>query len=196
MTHSDYTRNILNIKDENIHFQENCLEVVKIKGVETKVFHGILTYNPPHSCPCCGCINDNDSIIKWGLKKNCTIKLDKVSNYNIIHINTNKVLKATYNYYQGILKSIDKKDKDLFLSIISNPSKDLSLYAKKANKTLNNMKSYIVNAFDYKYSNGIVEGTNNLIKQIKHAACGYRKFYHLKARIMLVKGLINPIKNA
>ena len=33
------------------------------------------------------------------------------------------------------------------------------------------------------------EGMNNLIKQIKHSACGYRKFYHLKARIMLIKGL-------
>ena len=26
MTHTDYTRNILNIKDENIFFKENCLE--------------------------------------------------------------------------------------------------------------------------------------------------------------------------
>ena len=49
-------------------------------------------------------------------------------------------------------------------------------------------------AFDYEYSNGIVEGTNNLIKQIKHTAYGYRKFKHLKARVMLIKGLYNPIK--
>lgn len=56
---------------------------------------------------------------------------------------------------------------------------------KKALKTFKNMKEYILNAFDYEYSNGIVEGTNNLIKQIKHTACGYRKFKHLKARIML-----------
>ena len=32
-------------------------------------------------------------------------------------------------------------------------------------------------------------------KQIKHTACGYRKFKHLKARIMLIKGLLNPIKS-
>ena len=35
---------------------------------------------------------------------------------------------------------------------------------KKALKTFRNMKEYISNAFDYEYSNGIVEGTNNLIK--------------------------------
>ncbi len=56
------------------------------------------------------------------------------------------------------------------------------------------MKEYILNAFDYEYSNEIVEGTNNLIKQIKHTACDYRKFKHLKARIMLIKGQLNPIK--
>ena len=70
----------------------------------------------------------------------------------------------------------------------------VSKYMKKAINTFRNMTEYILNAFDYEYSNGIVEGTNNLIKQIKHTACGYRKFKHLKARIMLIQGLLNPIK--
>ena len=70
----------------------------------------------------------------------------------------------------------------------------VSKYMKKALKTFRNMKEYILNAFDYEYSNVIVEGTNNLIKQIKHTACGYRKFKHFKVRIMLIKGLLNPIK--
>lgn len=56
------------------------------------------------------------------------------------------------------------------------------------------MKKYIINSFDYEYSNGIVEGINNLIKQIKHADCGYKKFSHLKAKVMLIKGLYNSIK--
>ena len=124
-------------------------------------------------------------------------------------INTNEILFTTYNLYQGIIKSIDKRDKKTFLSIIHNVNKNISTYAKKAIKTfINNistyakkaiktfinMEKYIVNAFDYEYSNGIVKGTNNLIKQIKHTACGYRKFSHLKARVMLIKGLLNPIK--
>lgn len=36
--------------------------------------------------------------------------------------------------------------------------------------------------------------TNNLIKQIKHTARGYRKFKHFKVRIMLIKGLLIPMK--
>ena len=31
MTHTDYTKLILNIKDNNIYFNENCLEIVKLK---------------------------------------------------------------------------------------------------------------------------------------------------------------------
>ena len=54
------------------------------------------------------------------------------------------------------------------------------------------MEHYLVNAFDYDLSNGLIEGTNNVIKQIKHMAYGYRKFSHLKARVMLIKGLYNP----
>ncbi len=65
---------------------------------------------------------------------------------------------------------------------------------KKSLRIFRNMENYIVNAFDYEYSNGRTEGMNNLIKQIKHIACGYRKSKHLKARVMLIKGLLNPIK--
>lgn len=427
MTHTDYTKKILNIEDENIYFYENCLEIKKIKGVETKIFHGFLTYTP-HYCPHCGIINNGfDDIIKWNFKRNCKIKITKVANYNTIllldkqrflckHCNrtftastnvvdfrkqisndtrlsiildlmnkgsekdisirnnvstnstnrildqiskdflvknngllpevlgidefnatkdtiskmafiildqtnknifdinnsrksndietyfknyskkerdkvkfitldlykpyyklmhslfrnailipdrfhiviqirnaldktriklciksnpnytklkkywklilkdkreldkdtkkyqkcfkkemsqydivtyllsTNEELSETYQIYQSILYSIDTRNKDIFLSIINGKNIKVSKYMKKALKTFRNMKEYIFNAFDYEYSNGIVEGTNNLIKQIKHTACGYRKFKHLKARIMLIKGLLNPIK--
>ena len=427
MTQTDYTKKILNIEDENIYFYENCLEIVEIKGIKTKVFHGYLTYTPDY-CPHCGVINEGfNDIIKWNFKRNCKIKVTKVANYNAIllldkqrfyckhcnrtftastnvvdfhkqisndtrlsiilelmnkgsekdisirnnvstnstnrildeisndtivknngllpeilgidefsatkdtiskmafiiinqtdrnifdinnsrhsndidkyfrnyskkerdkvkfitldlykpyyklmhslfrnailipdrfHIvvqvrnaldktriklctksnpnysklkkywklilkdkreldkdnkkyqkcfkkemsqydivtyllNTNEELYQTYQVYQSILYSIDTRNKDIFLSIINGKNLKVSKYMKKAIKTFKNMKEYIVNAFDYEYSNGIVEGTNNLIKQIKHTACGYRKFKHLKARIMLIKGLLNPIK--
>ena len=71
--------------------------------------------------------------------------------------------------------------------------KKINKHVKKAIKTFLNFEKYILNAFDYELSNGIVEGTNNIIKQLKHNACGYRKFNHLKARVMLIKGLCNPI---
>ena len=427
MTHTDYTKKILNIKDENIYFYEDCLEIKKIKGIQTKIFHGYLTYTPTY-CPKCGCINRSfNDIIKWDFKKNCKIKLTKVSNYNtlllldkqrffckhcnhtftastdivdfhkqisndtrksvildlmtkdseknisfkngistnstnrILHdiskdkliknngklptsfgidefkatkdtiskmafiivdqnkknifdinnsrlsndiykyfsryqrsernnvkfitldlykpyyklmhklfpkailipdrfhiiiqirnaldktrislcnksnhnynklkkywklilknedeldrvnkkyskcfnkvvsqydivqylINTDTTLNYVYNLYQGIIKSIAKRDKEKFRNIIHNVDNNrINKYAKKAIKTFLNFESYIVNAFDYELSNGIVEGTNNIIKQLKHNACGYRKFAHLKARIMLIKGIYNPL---
>ncbi len=84
MTHNDYTKKILNIKDENIYFDENCLNICKINGVETKIFHGKLTYTPKY-CDVCGIVNEGiDDIIKWDWKRNCKIKLTKVSNYNTL----------------------------------------------------------------------------------------------------------------
>ena len=39
MTHTDYTKKILNIEDENIYFYDDCLEIKEIKGIKTKIFH-------------------------------------------------------------------------------------------------------------------------------------------------------------
>ena len=431
MSHSNYTRNILNIKDENITFEENCLKEVNIKGKIVKVFHGKLSYIPD-VCPKCGCLYESnpETIIKYGFKKNCNIKLDKISNYSTIleldkqrffckycestfiattnvvdfhkqisnntktsiklelmkkgsekdiarrnnvstctvnrilddiskdklvknngvlptimgidefkatndtiskmafiivdqnkrnifdinnsrlsndinkyfkryskqerdkvqfitmdlykpyyklmsnlfknailiadryHIviqarnaldntriklcnknnpnykklkkywklilkkeeelddknkkynkhfkkevtqkdivtylvNTNEQLYNDYQVYQGIEKAITTKDKELFFKIVDNniKNKKISKKMKKALKTYKDMKIFVNNALDYEYSNGIVEGINNVIKQAKHTACGYKKFDHLKARVMLIKGLLNPINS-
>ena len=427
MALTDYTKNILNIEDKNIHFYDDCFEIKKINNIETKIFHGYLTYTP-ETCPKCGCINNGpEDIIKWNFKRNCKIKITKVCNYNTIilldkqrfyckhcdktftastnivdfrkqisrdthtsvvldlmtkdsekniakrnnistnsvnrilddissdkyvknngslptsfgidefsatkdtiskmafiivnqesrnvfdinnsrlskdiykyftryqkserkkvkfitldlykpyyslmhtlfpnailipdrfHIilqirnaldktrvslckksnpnynklkkywklllknednldkdnkhysknfnkemsqydivqyliNTDDTLYYTYNLYQGIIKSINNRDKNKFLNIIHNvDKKKLNKYSKTAIKTFLNFENYIVNAFDYELSNGLVEGTNNIIKQLKHNACGYRKFSHLKARVMLVKGIYKPL---
>ena len=111
-------------------------------------------------------------------------------------INTNKILYNDYQIYQCIIESIENKDKELFINIIDNNknNKNISIKMRKALKTYIELKQYILNSFDYEYSNGMVEGMNNLIKQVKHSSCGYRKFSHLKARVMLIKGLLNPIK--
>ena len=87
----------------------------------------------------------------------------------------------SYNDLNGFIQAF-LKVQDLFVS-----EKDFIIVFKELEK-------YILNSIDYEYSNGIVEGTNNVIKQIKHAACGYKKFKHLKARVMLIKGIYNPIK--
>lgn len=421
MSHSDYTKNILNIKDKNIYFKENCLKTEIIKGVNTKIFYGLLTYTPT-KCDNCGCINKgHDDIIKWGFKHNCDVKLPKVSGYNVIlrltkqrylckhchdtfiattplidkfksisnntelqikldlmdklsekdiskrnnvspnkvnvimddlsirtvlpgplpivmnfdefkatkdtkgkmaflitnnvkgqvfdilesrkynylykyfsrygkhqrdkvkfiimdmydpyiklskslfknaaividrfHIvvqaytalnvtrvklcvksnpnykklkhywklilknendldntkkryskhfgkylteqeiityliNTDSTLKATYNVYQGIINSIREKDLDKFQNIINKKQSNISTHMIKALKTYRKYEKYIINSFKYNYNNGIIEGTNNLIKCIKRIAFGYRSFRHFKTRILLIKGII------
>ena len=110
-------------------------------------------------------------------------------------INTNDTLYNDYKLYQAIDKAINNKDKQTFINIIHNNknNKQISKKMRTAIKTFVELEKYIINSLDYEYSNGITEGINNLIKQVKHSACGYRKFKHLKARIMLIKGLYNPI---
>ena len=76
--------NILNIKDENIYFYENCLETRKENNIEVKVFHGYLTYTPKY-CDRCGVTNEGtNDIVNCGFYKNCLVKLPKVSNFNTI----------------------------------------------------------------------------------------------------------------
>ena len=420
MTHNDYTKIILNIKDDNIFFDENCLEIRKIDNIETKVFHGRLTYIPEY-CEVCGCINEGfKDIIKWDWKKNCVIRMTKVSNYNtilvldkqrflckncghtftartnvvdfhkqisndtnssiklelmrkisekdisklfnvshntvnrIMHtlskktilpgtlpivmnfdefkatkdtkgkmafiitdtkshkafdilesrkanylrkyfyrfprhqrlavkfiiidlfgpyydlfksifpnatiisdrfhivaqannafkctrvqimkkdkknykklkyywkllqkceldldnkkkqysnhfkkevteydivqylINTNTILKESYNLYQGIIKAVRNRDSKLFITIIESKHNHISEYMKTALKTYKNFKSFIINSLNYDYNNGLIEGTNNLIKCIKRIAFGYKSFYHFKTRILLITGI-------
>ena len=45
-------------------------------------------------------------------------------------------------------------------------------------------------SFKYDINNGVIEGTNNLIKCIKRIAFGYRKFDHFIARVFLIKCII------
>lgn len=48
-----------------------------------------------------------------------------------------------------------------------------------------NWKAAIINAFDYPYSNGMTEGSNNKIKVIKRNAFGLRNFLRFRTRILL-----------
>ena len=77
MSNNDYILNLLNIKDPNIYILNNIQEKIIKKY---KLIEGILTYNPSH-CPCCGVINESTAdIIKWDFRKNCKIKIPKISN--------------------------------------------------------------------------------------------------------------------
>ena len=105
-------------------------------------------------------------------------------------INTDKTLKATYECYQGIINSIREKDFNKFKNIIEHQNKYLSDKMIKALNLYKENIEYIKNSFKYDINNGIIEGTNNLIKSIKRIAFGYRKHDHFIARIFLIKGII------
>ena len=78
MSTNDYILDLLNIKDKNIFILNNIEEKV-IKNKNYKVIEGILTYKP-QSCPCCGIVNESYDIIKWGFKRNCKVKIPRISN--------------------------------------------------------------------------------------------------------------------
>ena len=105
-------------------------------------------------------------------------------------INTDKTLKATYECYQGLINALKERDFNKFKLICFNPNNNLSIKMKNALKLYIENIEYIENSFKYNINNGIIEGTNNLIKCIKRIAFGYRKFDHFIARIFLIKGII------
>lgn len=114
----------------------------------------------------------------------------EMSQYDIVTylINTDNKLKELYNIYQGILHSLSSRDEDKFWNILSHVPKNLNSKLNTTLKTMNEMKKYISNSFTSPYSNGPVEGINNFIKSVIRISYGFKKFKHLKARIMLCKG--------
>jgi len=79
MSNNDYILNLLNIKDPNIFILNNIQEKI-IKEKKYKIIEAILTYIPK-VCPCCGVVNESSNdIIKWGFRKNCKIKIPRISN--------------------------------------------------------------------------------------------------------------------
>mgnify|MGYP000392322555 FL=1 len=105
-------------------------------------------------------------------------------------VNTNKTLKTTYQCYQGIINWIKENDFNKFKNIVLHKNKSISDKMKQALKLYNENINYIENSFKYDINNGIIEGTNNLIKCIKRIAFGYKRFDHFVTRIFLIKGTL------
>ena len=105
--------------------------------------------------------------LRYGLNKKKEMTQKDIVTYLI---NTNEKLYNDYQIYQGIEKAINSRDKELFFNIVNNNknNKNVSKKMRQALKTFKDMEKYISNSLDYEYSNGIVEGINNVIKQIKH----------------------------
>lgn len=95
-------------------------------------------------------------------------------------------LKATYELYQDLLHAMKQRNPDRFFKACHNAGDNISGFMKKTVRTLLENEQGIRNAMVYSYSNGVIEGTNNLIKVIKRIAFGYRSFVSFKIRILLI----------
>lgn len=77
--HNDFIPDLLDLKDPHIKFYENCYTEEVLQGFLSKIFHGVLTYEP-HCCEHCGTLFDQQ-IIKHGFKTS-TIKLLNISGFH------------------------------------------------------------------------------------------------------------------
>ena len=71
-------------------------------------------------------------------------------------------------------KSLKDRDFNKFKSIVKHQNKNVSPKIKQALKLYDGNIKYIENSFKYDINNGIIEGTNNLIKCLKRIAFGYK----------------------
>jgi len=79
LSHNYSIINLLNLKAKNIIFDENFYTEEVVKGIESKIIHGTLTYKP-EACYSCGHAFD-EKIIKYGFKTS-NIKIPNVSGCN------------------------------------------------------------------------------------------------------------------
>ena len=79
LSHNDCILNLLNLKDENIRFEDKFCSEAVVNNVLSKFFHAVLSY-VPDACYCCGHVFD-EKIIKHGFKSS-TIKLPNVSGFH------------------------------------------------------------------------------------------------------------------
>ena len=77
MAHIYSIRNILEIKDENIHIEKKMTEEVH-NGTKNTMFYGTLTYTPS-GCMNCGVVNGSHADIVKNGTKTSTIKLGQIN---------------------------------------------------------------------------------------------------------------------
>lgn len=91
-------------------------------------------------------------------------------------------LMADYNVMQDIMMNLSQHNLD-GLAIALYPAERLSPQMSVVIRTLHHNLEYVLNAAQFKYNNGTIEGTNRMIKQIQRTAFGFRNFDHLVYRI-------------
>ncbi len=63
MSTANIIKQLLNIQDKNISFEDNCVREKIYKGNKCNFIEGKLSYHPTH-CKMCGTVNENYMIYK------------------------------------------------------------------------------------------------------------------------------------
>lgn len=127
---------------------------------------------------------------KYPCFKNLTTEQDIVDYL----LSLDKEFEETYQLYQDLLYAFQNNDLAVLEATLNVKYSNISEYMRTSIKTLKEYTPYIENTFTTGYHNGYAEGNNNFIKMLKRIAFGFRSFTRFKARIMICKGLINPIE--
>ncbi len=94
-------------------------------------------------------------------------------------------LQAAYEVYQSALDAFQNKQAEDFFEVIQTLPESLPEDFKKSCRYLLKHKQAISRGIVSPYSNGPLEGKNNLCKLIKRIAFGFVRFDHLRKRILL-----------
>jgi len=159
MPHNYSILNLLNLKDENINFDENFCSEEIINDLKVKVFYASLSYKPK-ACYHCGHVFDS-KIIKHGFKSS-RIKLPSVSGfctylklrkqrYFCKHCNSTFILKT------NIVKEDCFISNNTKLSIALNAKekiseKDIAKYHNVSHSTVNRIIDSFYNHYKPKYN--------------------------------------------
>lgn len=108
-------------------------------------------------------------------------------------LSINEQLRESYEVYQDLFTAFDAKDAEAFFELVDHLPATLDAEFKKAILYLNKHKRAIINSLDFPYSNGKLEGKNNLIKVIKRIAFGFRTFRHLRMRVLIQQNICEII---
>lgn len=104
-------------------------------------------------------------------------------------INQDGELKEAYFTVQMLLDAYYSHNFSEFFNVIESSKNTISEELAVTFKTFIKNKKHIENSLRYNLSNGPIEGIINKIKNIKRTGYGYRNFFSLKARVLIIFNL-------
>lgn len=127
---------------------------------------------------------------KLFLSKMKDLKPEQLEKLNYILINYSENLRIIYREKEDLLDIIHSNDSDSKITRFNDwVKRNLSIDIPKLNevaKTYSHWSYEIKNSLTVPYSNGVIEGFNNKIKNLKRISFGFRNFKRFRTRILLL----------